>query len=658
VITSLLSEKRVLKGTSDPDFDTSCLPVQENQLEKSKKGQRGIKFSVQVPSEYPQAPPKVNVLSKHPIQAYLQNQVDGFIDRNAGTKLLRPLYKWIDRKIGEWRPPVEAEEEVEVCELSPKSKSKSSQVWTLGEQILLEKALRMSIGVEKHTRWRKIAQVVGRPKRDCVNRYVYIRHKLSTRHEPAGLSTGVSAVQETALRSSGAVSTQESTPATESVVAPPSGAVSDDASTGDECIVLTAKETPRQESIEPPGEGSVAIANADPTGELSTEWSPGQQVALDQALERFPASMEKNERWKAIAKAVKGKSKKECVERYKFIRQQLLSKQEHSTPNPSQRGSLGSLDSDGQCEEELAEDEQQHDMPDLNPTEKGIKGALGSLEMLNIGWCYVTKLSLQCSCELCGTDVSMTLSPDQPFKDWCKSCSTTLSVVFHPALIHAESCGKIGYFDANVVIQDLITCSIMIGCLECTTMCELLDVRRARTSETFCRKCHTGVRLSYKGWNSQNIDAAHLNISSKQHYTKPKTKRPPKDPRIVPGKPLPNNGTCKHYRKSHRWFRFPCCGIAYPCDVCHQIKGSCDEAILANRQICGYCAAEQPFSNTHPCKKCAKVIGPPKHSSHWEGGTGCRDKTKMSSNDAQKYKNSKLKTHSKKSQRVGPKNQK
>jgi CHY zinc finger. len=35
------------------------------------------------------------------------------------------------------------------------------------------------------------------------------------------------------------------------------------------------------------------------------------------------------------------------------------------------------------------------------------------------------------------------------------------------------------------------------------------------------------------------------------------------------GNPLPNNGACKHYKNSHRFFRFPCCGKAYPCDDCH-----------------------------------------------------------------------------------------
>ena len=35
------------------------------------------------------------------------------------------------------------------------------------------------------------------------------------------------------------------------------------------------------------------------------------------------------------------------------------------------------------------------------------------------------------------------------------------------------------------------------------------------------------------------------------------------------GLPLPNNGSCKHYKGSNRYFRFPCCGKCYACDDCH-----------------------------------------------------------------------------------------
>jgi len=52
-------------------------------------------------------------------------------------------------------------------------------------------------------------------------------------------------------------------------------------------------------------------------------WSAEQQAALEKALARHPASLEKNERWKLIAADVHGKTKGQCVERFKFLREQL-----------------------------------------------------------------------------------------------------------------------------------------------------------------------------------------------------------------------------------------------------------------------------------------------------------------------------------------------
>jgi hypothetical protein len=36
---------------------------------------------------------------------------------------------------------------------------------------------------------------------------------------------------------------------------------------------------------------------------------------------------------------------------------------------------------------------------------------------------------------------------------------------------------------------------------------------------------------------------------------------------VQPGQPLPEMGACRHYRHSHRWLRFPCCGQRFPCDL-------------------------------------------------------------------------------------------
>lgn len=53
-------------------------------------------------------------------------------------------------------------------------------------------------------------------------------------------------------------------------------------------------------------------------------WTPEQQTALEAALRKFPASMEKLERWNSIAAAVPGKTRAQCINRFKEIREKLL----------------------------------------------------------------------------------------------------------------------------------------------------------------------------------------------------------------------------------------------------------------------------------------------------------------------------------------------
>lgn len=53
------------------------------------------------------------------------------------------------------------------------------------------------------------------------------------------------------------------------------------------------------------------------------EWSEEQDKQLQTGLAKYPASMDKNERWSKIATEVTGKSKKDCVARFKAIREAL-----------------------------------------------------------------------------------------------------------------------------------------------------------------------------------------------------------------------------------------------------------------------------------------------------------------------------------------------
>lgn len=52
-------------------------------------------------------------------------------------------------------------------------------------------------------------------------------------------------------------------------------------------------------------------------------WSKEDHLALEAALQKFPSSLERNERWQKIAK-VSGRSVRECVDRWLFVREVLM----------------------------------------------------------------------------------------------------------------------------------------------------------------------------------------------------------------------------------------------------------------------------------------------------------------------------------------------
>jgi DnaJ family protein C protein 2 len=72
----------------------------------------------------------------------------------------------------------------------------------------------------------------------------------------------------------------------------------------------------------------VAAASEPENSSQSNEdvWTAEQDQQLQDGLAANPASMDKNERWTAITECVPGKSKKQCAQRFKVIRDALKKK--------------------------------------------------------------------------------------------------------------------------------------------------------------------------------------------------------------------------------------------------------------------------------------------------------------------------------------------
>ncbi|KAM8860976.1 uncharacterized protein ACB058_007957 isoform 2-T2 [Synchiropus picturatus] len=240
-------------------------------------------------------------------------------------------------------------------------------------------------------------------------------------------------------------------------------------------------------------------------------------------------------------------------------------------------------------------------------------------------------------CNRCKITADLTLSGRTPCSAQCEKCSASIRAAFRPCMLH-HYCDVLGYLDlhnatpVDLVLQD---CDLNFSCLNCSNEIPVNNVSYGQMKELNCESCHNKVTFLAESTRFQYIQPRPNRTGASSATVGYKSVR---DPAVQKGKPLPEKGTCKHYKQSHRWLRFPCCGRAYPCDVCHD-ENQDHPMELASRMICGYCAKEQPYGNGKPCVSCGSMMTRGARTSHWEGGLGCRNKVKMCRNDRQKYAN-------------------
>jgi len=295
---------------------------------------------------------------------------------------------------------------------------------------------------------------------------------------------------------------------------------------------------------------------------------------------------------------------------------------------------------------------------------------LHNLQMDGIDAMSLNNVSLEVLCAFCHKTHVVTLdSLDARWtsvKTACDTCHGDLAVSIQPRIIHA-SCNTIGVVATSGCkpLDFLPSCSFEVQC-DCTeTRLMRKQFHQGRWNEEQCRACHVknafifercvfqemrgaasgggaaGGRSSTRGGKEQGSGRSSV---PKQYEV---------DAPLNAGQPLPQTGTCSHYRHSHRWLRFPCCGRRFPCDLCHEQHTDGHEMKWAKSMVCGFCSLEQRVDSK--CAGCGKKLSTSasnpngRRTCFWEGGDGQRDKKRLSRKDPHKYRNSKGKTVSKKS---------
>ena len=191
----------------------------------------------------------------------------------------------------------------------------------------------------------------------------------------------------------------------------------------------------------------------------------------------------------------------------------------------------------------------------------------------------------------------------------CKKCSQIMGLQIRPTLVHQNSSLVCRLVTENSVCMDIMDGSTFIAACEgCGMETVMPPMRRKVRVERSCRKCHHKLALTVKqvaleggSSGSRPRKTGRLEKNSKGSKTRHHV--------LKPGEPLPLQGACEHFEKSFRWYRFPCCGGAFPCPVCHAASGCKEPDTFANVMICGMCSEEMGFSDSKPCRKCGFEFG-------------------------------------------------
>ena len=245
----------------------------------------------------------------------------------------------------------------------------------------------------------------------------------------------------------------------------------------------------------------------------------------------------------------------------------------------------------------------------------------------------------------------------------CTKCRCEATVRLRPVLLHANN-ATLGYLDVTACLAvDLLSATLTVTCATCDRRIPSRNPRAfnsvmsGSTRSGSCAGCHAALQL---GWDHVKLIPYGSNHTASLAL-KTRAKKPAKDEAtLAVGQPLPKQGACAHYGKSHRWFRFPCCGRLYPCDVCHEAgKRDGHEMTRATRAVCGFCSREQQIrSGTDTACVCGRsMVRSSNGTGFWEGGRGTRNPAAMSRHESRKYAGHN-KTVSMKAARVGQKHPK
>jgi len=214
----------------------------------------------------------------------------------------------------------------------------------------------------------------------------------------------------------------------------------------------------------------------------------------------------------------------------------------------------------------------------------------------------------------------------------CGNCHQALYADFHPLILHEQNTANLGEVKSQGCAPlRVLYFSYKVSCFACSTDIPTGPNGILEKLSANCPQC--AAKFAFSIGQVEFLTDAEEPAERGQKRSKPRTQ-------LIVGQPLLQNGVCKHYKHSYRWFRFRCCQNVFPCDKCHEEQTEAHEYDRADFMVCGYCSTEQKIGAIVTCVKCRQSLTQEASADKkfWEGGKGCRNPQQMSKNERRKYR--------------------
>lgn len=214
----------------------------------------------------------------------------------------------------------------------------------------------------------------------------------------------------------------------------------------------------------------------------------------------------------------------------------------------------------------------------------------------------------------------------------CGNCHQSLYLDFHPLILHEKNTTNLGEIQSQGCSPlRVLYFAYKVSCFSCSTDIPTGFSGILEKLSANCPQCE--AKFAFSIGQVEFLSGTEEPLEKGQKRSKPRTQ-------LIVGQPLPQNGICKHYKHSYRWFRFRCCQNVFPCDKCHEEQTEVHEYDRADFMVCGYCSAEQKIGSLVTCVKCRQSLTQEASADKkfWEGGKGCRNPKQMSKNEKRKYR--------------------